>query len=150
MSEHIGVEIKNNILTEDSVSIFGYELIREVLIPEILGVDAPDILYWAGKKIARIYPLDNISEIIVFFKDAGWGNLTVTNETKNEMELELSSTIITKRMQDQTKPHFQLEAGFLAEQIEKQRQVVTEAFEHTKKRTNKVFFTVKWDSKDSI
>lgn len=143
-------ELVKNDIREETISIFGYELIREVLLPEILGDDTPEILYWAGKKIARIYPLDNISEIIVFFKDAGWGNLTIINETKNELELELSSTIITKRMQDQTKPSFQLEAGFLAEQIETQRNVVTEAYEHSKKRAAKVCFIVKWDQKDAV
>ncbi|MFL6556844.1 MAG: DUF2507 domain-containing protein, partial [Bacillus sp. (in: firmicutes)] len=32
-----------------TISIFGYELIRDILLPEILGKDTPEILYWAGK-----------------------------------------------------------------------------------------------------
>jgi len=150
LSEQITLETNQNIQADETVPIFGYELIREVLIPEILGEDASEILYWAGKKLARIYPLENISEVILFFKDAGWGNLVVANESKKELDLELSSPIITKRMQDHTKPNFRLEAGFLAEQIQKQREVITEAFEHSKKRSSKVYFTVKWDLHDSI
>ena len=41
-----------------SVSLFGHELIRNDLLHELLGKDAPEILYWAGKKLARQYPLE--------------------------------------------------------------------------------------------
>ncbi|MCQ6273472.1 YslB family protein [Bacillus sp. V3B] len=123
---------------------------REVLLPEILGDDAPAILYWAGKQLARKYPLKNSEEIIDFFKQAGWGNLTIISETKNEYKLELSSTAISKRLQSKEEHHFQLEAGFLAEQMEILKQVVSETFEHPRKRSGKVLFTVKWDHKDNL
>ncbi|EOR25431.1 hypothetical protein A499_05335 [Niallia nealsonii AAU1] len=29
-----------------TVPAYGYELIREILIPELLGRDTPDLLYW--------------------------------------------------------------------------------------------------------
>ena len=69
-----------------------------MLIPELLGSDTPEILYWAGKKLARKYPLQNLAEIIDFFKRAGWGVLSIKSETKKELELELSSNLITKRI----------------------------------------------------
>lgn len=132
----------------ETVPVFGYELIREILIPEILGEETSKILYWAGKNIARKYPLDSISDIIVFFKQAGWGNLHVVKESKDELIVELSSDLITNRIKNKKNAAFQLEAGFLAQQFERQKQVVTEAFEHPRKRSSKVQITIKWDIKD--
>jgi predicted hydrocarbon binding protein len=132
----------------ETVPVFGYELIREILIPEILGDETPKILYWAGKNIARKFPLDSIPDIVNFFQQAGWGDLQVVKESKHELLVELSSVMITNRIRSKTNANFQLEAGFLAQQFERQKQVVTEAFEHPKKRSSKVQFTIKWDIKD--
>ncbi|MEW9108016.1 YslB family protein [Cytobacillus gottheilii] len=135
---------------DETVPAFGYELIREVLLKDLLGKEAPGILYWAGKRLARKYPLASIDEMISFFSSAGWGNLMLLNESKNEMDLELSSAIISARCKNDEDCAFQLEAGFIAEQIEQQKGYICEAFEHPKKRKGKVLFTVKWDKKDTI
>lgn len=137
--------------TETTIPVFGYELIREVLLPSILGKETATILYWAGKDLARKFPLQNVDEIINFFAQAGWGSLVVKEEGKNELHAELSSPVITDRLHKKDNPTtFQLEAGFLAQQIETQKNVVAECYEHPKKRSNKVLFTIKWDKKDSI
>jgi len=149
LSENTTAELKQESDSE-TVPAFGYELIREVLLPEILGSDTPEILYWAGKKLARKFPLESFTEIIDFFKRTGWGDLTIKSETKSELELELSSNRIAQRIQNKEPHHFQIEAGFLAEQIEVQKQVITETYEHPRKRNRKVYFTVKWDKKDAI
>lgn len=133
-----------------TISTFGYELIREVLLPEILGKDTPEILYWAGKRIARKYPLKNYDEMIEFFSSASWGQLGIKNESKDEIEFELFSPLIVSRVKSKAEHFFQLEAGFLAQQIELQKEVIAETFEHPVKKSNKVQFTVKWDRKDSI
>lgn len=130
-----------------SISIFGYELIREILLPEILGKDTPEILYWAGKRLARKFPQDNLESIIEFFANASWGHLEMKRESKSEMEFELASPLFVSRVKSKAEHFFQLEAGFLAQQIELQKQVESEAFEHPVKKSNKVQFTVKWDKK---
>lgn len=137
-------------MEDDIVPAFGYELIREVLLPELLGNDTSEILYWAGKRLARKYPLETFEQIVNFFHEAGWGELEKKNESKNDMEILLSSALIKKRLKEKVNTTFQLEAGFLAQQIELQKEVITEAFEHPKKKAGKVQFTVKWDIKDSI
>ena len=58
---------------QHSVTSFGYELVREELLHEILGKDTAEILYWAGKRLARNYPLSSLEEIISFFEQASWG-----------------------------------------------------------------------------
>ncbi|MBP2240648.1 putative hydrocarbon binding protein [Cytobacillus eiseniae] len=136
--------------TTEAVHIFGYELIREVLLQEILGSDAPEILYWAGKRLARKYPMATIEDVFEFFQKASWGSLSILKESKNEMELELFSPLIKLRYSENSQCTFQLEAGFIAQQIELQKEVICEAFEHPNKKKGKVRFTVKWDKKDSI
>lgn len=137
--------------SESTIPVFGYELLREILLPSILGKETATILYWAGKDLARKFPLQSIDEIINFFIQAGWGSLVVKEDGKNELQVELSSTVITERLHKKDSPTtFQLEAGFLAQQIESQKNVIAECYEHPKKRSNKVLFTIKWDKKDPI
>lgn len=144
--------VERNITAEEpkTISIFGYELIREFLLPEILGKDTPEILYWAGKRLARKFPLADYDQIVEFFVQASWGQLELKKESKNEMEFELISPVLVSRVKSKAENFYQLEAGFLAQQIELQKEVVAETFEHPVKKSGKVHFTVKWDKKDSI
>ncbi|MFZ3588377.1 YslB family protein [Bacillus sp. DJP31] len=127
-----------------------YELIREILIPDLLGKELPSILYWSGKNIARKYPVTSEEEIKEFFRNAGWGDLSVVEIKSNGVELELRSDFITARNQSRKGSSYQLEAGFLAQQFEQLQHLVTEAYEDQNKRSNIVHFTVKWDKKDPI
>lgn len=133
-------------LSNLAVPAFGYEIIREELLPDLLGKDGPTILYWAGKRLARKYPLFSIDEIYEFFRDAGWGNLQMTNSKEKEITFSLTSELIRQRIEAKTDTTFQLEAGFLAEQITQQKKVYAEAYEHPKKKEGNVIFTVKWDN----
>jgi predicted hydrocarbon binding protein len=132
------------------VPAFGYELIREILLPNLLGKETSTILYWAGKDLARKFPLQSVDEIIHFFEEAGWGSLTIKDESKNELQAELTSPLISERLLRKDITTFQLEAGFLAHQFETIKKVVAECYEHPKRRAKKVIFTVKWDKKDPI
>lgn len=151
MSDLTSVEGKAK-KNEDPLTVpaYGYELLREILIPELLGRDTPDLLYWAGKRIARLFPLNHLEEARTFFEKAGWGNLEIVSQDKHEMEYSISSELIEKRLSEKGKCSFQLEAGYLAQQHEQLKKVITEAFEDPKRRGKKVKITVRWDSKDSI
>lgn len=137
-------------LKDIQMPAFGYELLREVLLPDILGQDYPQMLYWAGKSMARKYPVQSTEELISFFLAAGWGNLELVQDKKNEMEFELSGDMIQLRFKKSNDISFQLEAGFVAEQLQQMNNHITETYEQIKKRANKVVFTVKWDHKDAI
>lgn len=151
MSNLTSVEEKIQVEADPlTVPAYGYELIREVLIPELLGRDTPDLLYWAGKRIARLFPLTAIEEAYVFFQKVGWGNLEVVKQTKNEIIYQLSSELIEKRLKEKGKCTFQLEAGYIAQQYEQTKKVIAEAFEDPKRKDYKVTITVRWDSKDSV
>lgn len=130
---------------------FGYELLRNALIPELLGEESALILYWSGRKLARIYPFETSEAIIVFYKQAGWGDLELVDKNKNQMIYELHSNIIQSRIKDNPDAVFTLEAGFLAEQIQQQTGCVTEAYTEVKTgKEKKVSFLLKWDKKDRI
>ena len=156
MKKNIAAAIEEEIQAEEiqteefQVPAFGYELIREVLLNDILGKDSNQILYWAGKQLARKFPLNGDQEVIEFFQSAGWGNLEILKYTKNEMELSLTGEIISRRLDLHPDCHFQLEAGFLAEQFTLQKKFLSESTEEIKRRAKKVIFTIQWDPRDPI
>lgn len=138
----------NKQLCDDTVSIFSKELLRDILLPDLLGKDYSQILYWAGKQLARKFPLNNIEDIIDFFRNAGWGELVEEKRSKYESEFILSGNIISRRFDLNDKCEFQLEAGFLAQQIEFQKKCITEAAPEPKRKAAKVKLLVRWDTKD--
>lgn len=131
-----------------TIPSFGYEIIRDHLIHSILGKHEEDVLYWAGKELARKFPLFSMDETPSFFTEAGWGIITLEKETKDELHYILttddeSSLNIEHRC-------FRLEAGFLAEQKQRQIGFLTECYEEKQIKKNMIKFTVKWDLKEQI
>lgn len=137
-------------LDEQHFPYFGYSLIRDVLLPDLLGNESHQILYWSGKVLARKYPLTQPEDLLSFFLKAGWGILTVTEEKRRELELVLSGDVVEKRLKDAPNASFHLEAGFIAEQIQLQKSCIAESFLELKGKQNKVLITVKWDKKDIV
>lgn len=133
----------------ETPSLFGYELIRDVLIPNLLGTDTHEILYWAGKELARQYPLQNRQDISRFFDQAGFGLLELNKEQRNKQVYSLSGEIVQARL-EHAQPSFNLEAGFLAEQIQMQDGVYTEALTEVNKKTKMIAFIVQSDIKDRL
>ncbi|RXI98474.1 DUF2507 domain-containing protein [Anaerobacillus alkaliphilus] len=130
--------------TELQIPLFGYDLLREDVLPDLLGKEHNIILYWSGKSLARKYPVNSIEEIIGFFQRAGWGELTLLKEKKSELTFELTSSLFGQKKQI----HRPLEAGFLAEQIQRIVGYMTETNEVQKKGHPTLIFHVKWDVYD--
>lgn len=133
---------------QTSIPAFNDFLFRQELLPNLFGKETPFILYWAGKDLARKYPLATMDDIIAFFEHAGWGSLSLLEEKKDSCELQLDGPLVTMRFDHCSECTFQLEAGFLAQQFEQQKGYVAETFEQQKRRAKTVLFTVKWDRKD--
>ncbi len=66
-----------------SVPAFGYNIIREDLLRDLLGKNTQELLYWAGKRLARKYQLTSIDEIFDFFYEAGFGTLRIKSLSLN-------------------------------------------------------------------
>lgn len=131
-----------------TIPSFGYEIVRDHLLSSILGKHEADVLYWGGKEVARKFPLFSMEEAASFFYEAGWGQLTLEKETKDEAfyiltSEELDSLNIEQRC-------FRLEAGFLAEQKQKNIGFLTECYEEKNVNQNYIKFTLKWDLKEPI
>ncbi|OYD58117.1 hypothetical protein CGZ90_09550 [Fictibacillus aquaticus] len=133
---------------QTGVTDFGFELLRSEILPELLGKEERNILYWTGRHLARKFPLSSLEEVQAFFQDACWGTLELEEASKNEMVFILSSQLVKQRFENFSNPVFGLEAGFLAEQIQSQKKCITEAYETMKK--SRVTITVQWDKKDII
>ena len=129
------------------VPAFGYEIIRDHVLSSILGKHEADILYWAGKDLARKFPLFSMSEAHAFFKQAGWGELYLEKESKNEAIYHLVSESIPLNIKERC---FRLEAGFLAAQQEKNIGFMTECYNEKNDKQNLVVFKLKWDLKEPI
>lgn len=133
----------------DAPSLFGYELIRDILIPNLLGTDMHEILYWAGKELARQYPLRNRQDIILFFDKAGFGSIELSKDQRTKQVYTLSGEIVQARL-EHVQPSFNLEAGFLAEQIQMQDNLYTEALTEVNIKTKIITFIVKSDTQDRL
>ena len=129
------------------VPSFGYEIIRDHLLSSILGKHEAEILYWAGKDLARKFPLFSMSEAHAFFKEAGWGDLYLEKESKDEAIYHLVSNSNPLNINVRC---FNLEAGFLAAQQERNIGYVTECYNEKNVKQNLVVFKLKWDLKEPV
>ncbi|WP_283678637.1 DUF2507 domain-containing protein [Lentilactobacillus sp. Marseille-Q4993] len=98
--------------------LLGQELLRDDLIKTILGSEIHDISYWAGKQLARNHRLTSYDNIITFFKQFGFGTLTLDKESSNQLEFTLSGNIVESRLRADPDADFQLECGIIAENCE--------------------------------
>lgn len=115
----------------------GFDLLRYYTLPDFLGKDAPYILYFMGKNIARQSEISDIDDLHEFFQYMGWGDLNLVKEKKKEMLFHLSGHIIEKRLhQDFFTVDFRLECGFLAETMNRLTDDTYECFEEINQKEN--------------
>lgn len=129
------------------IPMFGYDLLREDVLPDLLGSDHQQIMYWAGKSLARKYRVTSVEHLEDFFKKAGFGDLTLVKMKRTVMIFELVST----RFNHKKTISAPLEAGFLAQQVETIKGHIAETLETPKTgKSPKIIFEVKWDPTDDI
>lgn len=130
-----------------TISSFGYEIIRDHILSSILGKHEDDVLYWAGKELARKFPCKSQDELIAFFADACWGTLELMKESKDGRIFQLTNDPEILQIKQRS---FKLEAGFIAEQIQLAKGYLTECYNEKREKQQYVMFTVKWDAKERI
>ncbi|WP_240339636.1 YslB family protein [Halobacillus ihumii] len=120
----------------------GFDLLRYYTLPDFLGKDAPYLLYFMGKNIARETTLETWDDLYEFFQYMGWGELQLIKEKKKEIIFHLSGHIIEKRLtQELYNVDFRLECGFLAQIIQVITSDTYECFEQVNKKENMVEIT---------
>ncbi|WP_249659304.1 YslB family protein [Lysinibacillus fusiformis] len=130
-----------------TISSFGYEIIRDHILSSVLGKHEDDVLYWAGKELARKFPCKSQDELIAFFADACWGTLELMKESKDGRIFQLTNDPEVLQIKQRS---FRLEAGFIAEQIQLAKGYLTECYDEKREKQHYVMFTVKWDVKERI
>lgn len=130
-----------------TIPTFGYEILRDYVLSSILGKHEGDVLYWAGKDIARKFPLFSMEEAATFFKEAGWGTLTLEKETKDSRTYLLTGDSDILKFDSRC---FRLEAGFLAQQMQHQLGYLTECYDEKNSKKQYVEFHLKTDLKEKI
>lgn len=130
-----------------TIPAFGYDILRDYLLSTILGKHEKDVLYWAGKDLARKFPCTDIQLIISFFQDAGWGTLTLEKEEKDGYIFHLTNDVELLKIKERC---FRIEAGFIAQQIQSSLGFLTECYDEKNEKQQHVVLTVKWDKKEKI
>ncbi|NGP44991.1 DUF2507 domain-containing protein [Bacillaceae bacterium SIJ1] len=102
---------------ETVASPFSIRLLRHTLLPDILGKQQKPILYYAGKSLARKFPLQSLDECPVFFHKAEWGKLRLIRQKKAHLVFELTNPVLLEKNDASASDLFALEAGFIAETI---------------------------------
>lgn len=107
-------------------SLFGQLALRDLLLPDLLGEETPNISYWAGRALARQLPVaeDDLSTLFVVI---GFGELAPDKATHTERRYKLSGNEVETRLTHFPEADFRLEAGFLAQSLQQVLGVVCEA-----------------------
>ncbi|MCT4396228.1 YslB family protein [Periweissella beninensis] len=141
---------KQLVASPSQPSPFALSVLRDSLIPDILQEDTASILYWAGKNLARQYSLSNMDDIIIFFLNAGFGELTLTKQTNHQLSWNLAGSFVDNRFLASKTPDFNLEAGFLAQQLEQMLEKVAEANFVINKRKHLITINVQVEAKTDL
>lgn len=109
-------ETYNTIIRNPQLAdLLGQALIRDDLMPSILGSDNHEISYWAGKHLARNHRLANFDDLIAFFEQFKLGSLKLLKQTSRQISWQLSGEIVKSRLDLFDDPDFYLETGFVAQ-----------------------------------
>lgn len=117
------------------MNLFALTLLRDRLLPELLQDDESEIIYWAGRALARDVDLTGVMALETFFMDAGFGFLTLTSKKPTEQVWRLDGPVVSARFDENNHASFALEAGFLAQQTQQQLGTGAEAQWEANKQT---------------
>lgn len=104
-------------LEEFSSATVGQDVLRYICLPEFLGGEKDNLLYFIGKNLARNIELTSLDDLYYVFDKLKWGKLELVKDKRNSMTFHLMSDEIVQRLQSSITTDFRLEAGFLAEAI---------------------------------
>ncbi|WP_085991754.1 YslB family protein [Oceanobacillus senegalensis] len=136
--EQLTISQLNNLYTSGA----GYDILRYISLPEMLGVESDTILYFMGKNLARKFKMASFEDLITIIDQLGWGKLEMVKEKKNELTFQLMADSVVLRLQAPFKTEFRLESGFLAEGVQQILGKECECKEEINKKIHVITFTV--------
>lgn len=95
----------------------GYDVLRYISLPQLLGQETHTILYYMGKNLARTLDIQTVEDIYFIFDKLGWGRLELIKERRKSLTFTLMADAVVHRLKAPFQTEFRFEAGFLAEAI---------------------------------
>ncbi|WP_156291225.1 DUF2507 domain-containing protein [Oceanobacillus salinisoli] len=120
----------------------GYDVLRYISLPELLGKESDTLLYFMGKNLARKFEIDSLESLYLIIEALGWGKLDLVKEKKKELVFELMADSIVLKLQTPFAREFRLESGFIAEAIQQIFGRECECIENINNRINLIKFTI--------
>ncbi|WP_449355642.1 YslB family protein [Virgibacillus natechei] len=120
----------------------GYDVLRYIGLPEVLGTQSNTILYFMGRNLARKLDIKALEDIYYIFDKLGWGNLELIKEKRKELVFHLMADAVVQRLNASFHTEFRLEAGFLAEAIQMINEKECECVEAVNHKIHQIEFTV--------
>lgn len=131
-------------------SFKGVALLRDELLPNLLKEDQSDILYWAGKDLARSYKVDSVEEIVTLMTSLSFGALSIVKQKKSSALFLLHGEIVHSRLQKKSDADFSLETGFLAQMMQQLSDYYTEGSFSIHKKNNQVEIVLQSDRNETV
>ncbi|PAV27638.1 hypothetical protein CIL05_20975 [Virgibacillus profundi] len=120
----------------------GYDVLRYISLPELLGTQSDPLLYFMGRNLARKLEIKAMEDLYFIYEKLGWGQLELVKEKKKELVFHLMADSVAERLQASFHTEFRLEAGFLAEAVHMIKEIDCECTEEINKKIHQVEFTV--------
>lgn len=123
---------------------FGQQMLRDVLIPNLLGSKTSGIMYFAGRDLAPRVPVTD-EQIPDLFAKLGLGTLAMTKNKVKVRTYTLSGDVVAARIKNFPDADFQFEAGLIAQLVQQVLGMTTEAASNVDKRGGTVELTLSID-----
>ncbi|WP_067727244.1 YslB family protein [Oceanobacillus damuensis] len=120
----------------------GYDILRYVTLPEMMGEEKDTLLYFMGKNLARKFDFNTVEDIYYLFDKLGWGRLELVKRKRKELIFHLLSDSVVLRLKAPFETEFRMEAGFLSEALQSVEGIECECLEEINQRINQIEFSV--------
>ncbi|HLR67139.1 DUF2507 domain-containing protein [Virgibacillus alimentarius] len=135
-------KIPISLLDDLHTSGAGYDILRYISLPELLGTESKTLLYFIGRNLARKLDITSLEDIYDIYEKLGWGKIELVKEKKRELIFHLMDDAIVYRLKSPLNSEFRLEAGFLAEAIQIIKGNECECIEKVNHKIYQIEFTV--------
>src|SRR5690625_1266317 len=102
-------KISINLLNELNTTGAGYDVLRYISLPNLLGSETDTVLYFLGKELARSFHLESLEDIYIISEKLGWGKMELLKERKSYLLFTLMSDELVRRIKSPLKLDFRLE-----------------------------------------
>lgn len=135
-------QLSISLLQELQTSGAGYDVLRYIILPKLLGTEASTLLYFMGKDLARSFDIQSYQDIYEIATQLGWGKMELVKEKKHSLTFTLMADAVVYRLNAPINVDFRLEAGFLAKAVSMIKGKEYECSEKINKKIYQVEFKV--------